>query len=362
MTQYTLTQLALLIEDAVTTALPDTLWVRAEIASLTERNGHAWFDLVEKDARGGLLAARMRANCWSSIWGMLRAFFREETGTDLQAGMQILIEAEVTHHPVYGLSLNIVGIDPKYTAGDLAQQRQHTLKKLEEEGVLELNKSLTLPRLTQRLAVISSDTAAGYEDFCHQLDESGFRFHTDLYPAVMQGENAERSIIAALSAVAQRENDYDAVIIIRGGGATTDLSCFDSYDLCNHCAQFPLPLLTGIGHTRDISVLDIVAHTALKTPTAVAAFLIDRQNTLLQQIGDLRQRLAHIAERHVMLRRHRIDLLRQRLDACSPERIYERGYSRLTANGQLVRSVSDIRSGQLLCTHLTDGVIQSTAL
>lgn len=357
--QYSLTEVANLVGGVLSECLPESLWVRAEIGSLSERGGHAYMDLVEKSSRGGLLSAKMRGVCWSDTWGMLQAWFQQETDTALRAGMQVLLEVEVSHHAVYGLSLVVVGIDPRYTAGDIAQQRQQTIARLRAEGVLDMNKSLTLPTLTRRLAIVSSDRAAGYEDFCDQLAAGGFPFRTALYSATMQGDNAEQSIIHALSAIAERAEEYDAVVIIRGGGATSDLSCFDQYNLCNHCAQFPLPVLTGIGHTRDVSVLDTVAHTALKTPTAVAAFLNDRMAAEAERIRQLRQRLGRTAEHQILVRRHRIELLRQRLEACSPARIYALGYSLLTVEGRVVRSVADVRRGQHVTTHLADGEVRS---
>lgn len=357
--QYRLSEVANMVGVVIGECMPESLWVRAEIGSLSERGGHAYMDLVEKSSRGGLLSAKMRGVCWSDTWGMLQAWFAQETGTVLHAGMQVLLEVEVSHHPVYGLSLVIVGIDPRYTAGDIAQQRQQTLERLRTDGVLGMNRSIELSTLVRRLAIISSDQAAGYEDFCDQLRAGGYRFETELYRATMQGDNAEQSIIRALGAIAERQEEYDAVVIIRGGGATSDLSCFDQYELCSHCAQFPLPILTGIGHTRDVSVLDTVAHTALKTPTAVASFLLERMANESERIRQLRQRLGRTAEHQILVRRHHIALLRQRLESCSPARIYALGYSLLTVDGRVVRSVTDVRRGQRVTSHLADGEVQS---
>ena len=295
--------------------------------------------------------------------------------------MQVLVEVEVNYHTVYGLSLNIVNIDPQYTLGDMARQRQETIRRLQEEGIMDMQKELLLPTLTRRIAVVSAESAAGYGDFCDQLYASPYPFTTQLFAATMQGDNAERSIIAALGAIATQEEDFDAVVIIRGGGATTDLSCFDRYNLCAHCAQFPLPVISGIGHTRDVSVLDMVANTALKTPTAVAAFLIERMEVQAARIEDLQQRLLRTADRQLLLRQHRIDewqqrleqanrqlllmqshkldLLEQRIAACSPERIYRMGYSLLKCNGKAVRSVHDVQTGDILTTYMQDGQIES---
>jgi exodeoxyribonuclease VII large subunit len=282
---------------------------------------------------------------------MLNAYFESETGQRLQAGMKVLVEAEVQYHPVYGLSLSIIGIDPAYTIGDIAQQRQKTIAQLQADGLLDAQQLLPLPSLIRRIAVISSPNAAGYEDFKHQLDNSPYRFETQLFGATMQGEGAVKSIIAALEGIA----GFDAVAIIRGGGATTDLSCFDNYELCAVCAQFDLPILSGIGHTRDVSVLDLVAHEALKTPTAVAEWLIHRMDEQMAKVADLMLRLQRTAERQILIRRHRVELLEQRLATCNPERIYQRGYSLLTKNGKIIRSVNELLPGDKVTTHLADG-------
>ena len=379
MNSLSLSELCTLIGEAITQRLPDTYWVRAEVAALSEKGGHLYLDLVEKGQRG-LFVARQRAVCWSGVQQMLCAYFTQETGTHLQAGMQVLLEVAVRFHPTYGLSLEIRNIDPQYTMGDLARQRQETISRLQEEGVLEMQRMLTLPTLTQRLAVISSADAAGYEDFVHQLTLSGYRFHTVLFPATMQGERAERSMLAALNAVMAEEDRYDAVVIIRGGGATTDLTCFDSYSLCAHCAQFPLPILTGIGHTKDVSVLDMVAYCALKTPTAVAAFLIDGISAQAARVETLLQRLQQTASRQVLLRTHRVEQLQSRLQyaavqrlsyeknrienlnhrvvLANPERIYRMGYTLLRSQGKVLRSVKDVREGDLVSAEWIDGNVE----
>ena len=361
MASLTLSQLCELIGEALDGGLASTYWVRAEISSLSEKGGHMYLELVEgKDAK-------MRATCWAETKEMLMAYFESETGQKLQVGMAILVEAEIQWHAVYGLSLSIVGIDPSFTLGDIARQRQQTIAQLQADGLLDAQQLLTLPTLIRRIAVISSPQAAGYEDFKHQLDNSGYRFETQLFGATMQGEGAEKSIIAALEEISNVQStmsnvQYDCAAIIRGGGSTTDLSCFDRYTLCAVCAQFELPILTGIGHTRDIAVLDLVAHKALKTPTAVAEWLIHRMDEQMNNIAELLLRLRRTAERQVMLRQHRVELLEQRLKACNPERIYARGYSLLTKNGHIIRSISELLPGDTITTHLADGDIQSTVL
>lgn len=361
MQQYSLSELCFAIEQSLALTMNDTYWVRAEIISLSTRSGHCYMELVEK-ANNDLLSAKVRATCWSNTWDMLSAYFMHEAGCALKSGMKVLLQVEVSFHSVYGLSLNVVGIDPRFSIGEIVKQRDLVIKRLQDEGVAQMNKSLTLPTLIKRIAVVSSDSAAGYEDFCTQLQESGFCFSTTLYTAIMQGDNAERSIIRALEQIANTEEDFDAVVIIRGGGATTDLTCFDSYELCSHVAQFPLPIISGIGHTKDISVLDLMAHTSLKTPTAVAAFLIDRMAVQQEYLQRLFNRLQQTAQRQILIRRHRLELLNQRLEARSPERIYKMGYSLLMINGKVVRSVQDVESNSILTTHLIDGAIQSKTI
>ena len=372
MAPLTLSELCYLIGEALDDSLAPSYWVKAEISSLSERGGHLYLDLIDSPPSGGRGAsAKMRATCWAGNKEILMAYFESETGQPLQAGMSVLVEAEIQYHAVYGLSLSIVGIDPSYTLGDIARQRQQTIAQLKADGLLDAQQLLPLPTLIRRIAVISSPQAAGYEDFKHQLDASPYRFETTLFGATMQGETAARSILAALEEISNtslpsmEESElglpYDAVVIIRGGGATTDLSCFDNYELCAVCAQYELPVLTGIGHTRDISILDLVAHEALKTPTAVAEWLIHRLDEQSARIENLFLRLARTAERQILIRRHRVDLLEQRLAACNPERIYRMGYSLLTKNGQVIRSVSDIHPGDVVTSHLADGTIDLTA-
>ncbi len=371
MRSYTLSELCDEIGDALHECLAPSYWVKAEISSLSTKAGHLYLELVESRQSSNNLkqsqttsniSAKMRATCWSGTNELLMAYFESETGQRLQPGMAVLVEAEVQFHAVYGLSLSIVGIDPSYTLGDIARQRQQTINQLQQDGLLEAQQLLSLPTLIRRIAVISSASAAGYEDFKHQLDLSPFNFHLSLFPATMQGESAAKSIIAALEEISQQpgqtcksQQPYDAVVIIRGGGATTDLSCFDNYELCAVCAQYEIPIISGIGHTRDVSVLDMVAHKALKTPTAVAEWLIHRMDEQAERINLLLTRLQRTAERQILIRQHRVELLEQRLASCNPERIYRLGYSLLTKNGKVVRSVTDLQPGDIVTTHLQDG-------
>ena len=369
MAPLTLTEFCRLIGAVLEENFDGSYWVKAEIASLTQRGGHLYLELIDTPSAGRGPSAKIRATCWSGTQEMLCAYFRAETGQSLQTGMTVLVEVELQYHTLYGLSLSIVGIDPAYTLGEIAQQRQKTIAQLEADGLLEAQRLLPLPTLIRRIAVISSPSAAGYEDFKHQLDSSPYRFETTLFGATMQGDAAESSILAALEEISNCQTGlsgeaglFDAVVIIRGGGATTDLSCFDSYTLCAVCAQFELPILTGIGHTRDISVLDLVARESLKTPTAVAEWLIHRLDEQSERIQTLELRLQRTAERQILLRRHRIELLEQRLAALNPERIYRRGYSLLTKDGQVIRSVTSLQPGDRITTHLSDGSITSEVI
>ena len=381
MKQYTLSELCSCIDEALSMELNDTYWVRAEIASLTER-GHCYMELVEK-AKNNAIAAKLRATCWQHVYHLLSAYFANETGQTLAVGMQVLLQVEVSFHAVYGLSLNVVGIDPTFTLGDLARQRQLTIQRLQEDGVMDLQRSLPLPLLPRRVAVISAADAAGYGDFCHQLQSNsgGFRFRTQLFPAVMQGEQSPASIIVALQQIAATTDLYDLVVIVRGGGATTDLRNFDDYSLAFHCANFPLPIIAGIGHTRDVSVVDMVVHTSVKTPTAAAEWLIAAMQTQADRLGELQLRLQRVVQMAVRKQHSKLDALWQSLRFAtqrrlhrqrtqlefwektialhSPERIYRMGYSLTTVNGKIVKSISDVKAGDQLLTHTADGTITS---
>lgn len=381
MKQYSLLELCEWIQEVVENELPDRYWVRAEIASMSVR-GHCYMELVEK-SENGILAAKMRATCWSNVYALLSAYFAQETGQSLHVGLQVLLEVSVEYHAVYGLSLNVWNIDPTYTLGDLAKQRQATIRQLTEDGVMELQRALEVPSLPRRVAVISSADAAGYGDFCDQLKHNrfGFAFVTQLYPAVVQGDTAARSIINALGAIAAQEEEWDVVVIIRGGGASTDLSCFDDYMLASHCAQFPLPIVAGIGHTRDVSVVDMVVHASVKTPTAAAEWLVERVAEQVERVGGLQLRLERAVQGAVSKEKNRLVVYHQRMMSAvyqalarekgklnlwqktvelhSPERIYRMGYSLTTVNGKVVRGAQDVAKGDVIETHLRDGVIQS---
>ena len=381
-------------------------WIRAEISEIRENaNGHCYLELIEKDASGKLIVAKTKAAIWADTYRMLKPYFKEETGQSLNVGLKILVEIAVNFHEVYGFSCVIRDIDPSFTLGDLAKKRRETIEKLKEDGVWEMNKSLEFPQPLNRIAVISSASAAGYGDFQDQLqsNKKGYKFYIKLFPAVMQGEAASSSIIEALDAIYTCASFFDAVAIIRGGGATTDMLAFDEYDLAAHCAQFPLPVITGIGHDRDESIVDMVAHTRCKTPTAVAAFLIDKmaeteadllflQNKILNNVsgylaeernylsritGTIRQKPVWVLQRErqtveergrkmeLLIRnllekeQYKMKLYEKTLSLVSPANILKKGYSLTAKNGKIVRSVNELEIGDVITTILPDGKKQS---
>lgn len=325
---YSLYELTRTVQEAVYDTLPDTYRVTAEISELrVNASGHCYLELVEKSPSGNELLARARAVIWNNLYPSIKAYFEEETHQTLTCGIKVLVEVKVNFHPLYGFSLTITDIDPSYTIGDLAMRRKEILRRLEEEGIADMNKELPLAELPQRIAVISSDTAAGYGDFCHQLagNTHHFNFTTRLFPAVMQGDRVEKSIIRALDHISERLDDFDVVVIIRGGGATTDLAGFDSLALAENCAQFPLPIITGIGHERDDTVLDLISHTRVKTPTAAAEFLIacmtkaeERLQTSITALADsVRKRMDSeqaLIDRYTRLLPLLYDMVRNRED------------------------------------------------
>jgi len=381
MKQYSLSELCQNIEEVLAEEFASTYWVRAEVASLSVR-GHCYMELVEKASTKNI-AAKVRATCWQQMYGILSPYFEAETGQKLSVGMQVLLEVEVSFHAVYGLSLNIVGIDPTFTLGDMARQRQETIQRLKDDGVMDMQSSLEIPSLPRRIAVISSADAAGYDDFCHQLENNsgGFQFRTQLFAAIMQGEQSAKSIIQSLQQIADEIDKWDIVVIVRGGGASTDLRNFDDYELASHCAQFPLPIIAGIGHTRDISIVDMVVHSSVKTPTAAAEWLInamqqqaDRiaelytrlqraiQHTINQQhirIEQLQQALQFTSKKHLYQLRSQLEMWQKTIELHSPERIYRMGYSLTTVDGKVVKSIHDVKAGQQLQTHTADGTITS---
>jgi len=395
-----------LVKRSIRSCLPDTYWVQAELSDVRSNySGHCYLEFIQKDASGNNLIAKARGTIWSNVFKMLKPYFEQETGQAFAAGIKVLVEVSVEFHELYGHSFTVLDIDPTYTVGDMERKRREILRQLEEEGVIDLNKELEMPMLPQRIAVISSATAAGYGDFCNQLanNSRGYGFQSELFPAVMQGERVEESILSALDAINHRLDEFDVVVIIRGGGATSDLSGFDTYLLAASCAQFPLPIITGIGHERDDTVIDKVAHTRVKTPTAAAEFLIAKmdqcadaldemsaqlmqgvRNRLLwehrrmerlkqripsavyKRIADAKyglitvQRDLQMASRQFLsIKKHRLELLQQRLDDALPEKQLARGYSITLKDGKAVKDASVLKEGDKLVTVLHQGNVES---
>ena len=302
------------LQQQVKGSLDDTfsmpVWVKAEISEMTvNRSGHCYLDLIETGSGTDTVIARCRATIWSYTFRMLKPYFETTSGQTFTEGLKVLLQAKVEYHEVFGFSLNIRDIDPVYTLGDLARQRREIIRKLQEDGVFEMNKELELPLVTQRIAIISSPTAAGLQDFLDQLHNNPhqFVFYTKLFPAVMQGNEAPRSIMNALDLVFEYEDMFDAVVIIRGGGAQIDLACFDQYELAFNVAQFPLPVITGIGHDKDDTVIDMVAHTRMKTPTAVAEFLISGALQFSQQLNELESHFIELVNEQLEENKNRLN-------------------------------------------------------
>ena len=414
LSHYTLRQLNLMVRDAIAMQLPDEYWVEAELSECRERGGHCYMELVEKDDNNNTPVARASAKCWRQTWQMMQPYFERTTGQPLRAGLKVLLKVYAQFHEAYGFSWIVTDIDPTYTLGDMARRRQEIIRKLKEEGVFDLQRELHIPLFAKRIAVISASNAAGYGDFCRQLEDNeyGFRFSVQLFSATMQGELVESSVISALNDVysqsqqltAQGQQPYDVVVIIRGGGATADLSGFDTLALAENVAQFPLPIITGIGHDRDESILDMVANTHVKTPTAAATLLIDHlaqtlrrieeaQNRLTmyihQRISSYQVRLSNIAvlipnlalqtvanahhridllesripitiERRITNQKHLLEQLNIKLQSLDPQILLSRGYSITLKDGRAVRDPQQLKSGDTLETRVEKGTIKST--
>lgn len=402
MDALTLLDLNGLVRRHLEQTLSGTYWVQAELSDVRMHGaGHCYLEFIQKDSRGNNLVAKARGVIWSNVFRLLKPYFEESTGRAFASGIKVQVEVSVVFHELYGYSLTVHDIDPTYTLGDMAQRRREILARLEEEGVLTLNKELSMPVLPQRVAVISSASAAGYGDFCDQLSRNprGYHFSVELFPALMQGDRVEESILTALDKIMVRADSFDVVVIIRGGGATSDLSGFDTYLLVTACAQFPLPIVTGIGHERDDTVLDMVAHTRVKTPTAAAEFLITCMDEAADHLGTLIERLHSAAQlllkqEHIRLdmcrhripatvyRRlsdarlslqsvdvrfrqsvpsmfvryhHRLELLQQRIADASPDRLLARGYSITLKAGRVLKDTSSLQSGDVVETRLAKG-------
>lgn len=405
-TAISLYELNNLVRGVIANTFTQLFWIRAEMSDVRiAQNGHCYLEFIEKDSQNRTIIAKARASIWANVFRLLKAYFESETGQTFTSGLKVLVQVSVEFHELYGYSLNVQSIDPTYTLGDQARNRVLIIKQLEDEGVLTLNKELELPTLVHRIAIVSSATAAGYEDFCNQLDNNtdGYVFYTHLFPAIMQGEKTEDSIISALDQIYQNTDKFDAVVIIRGGGATSDLSSFDSYLLAANCAQFPLPIITGIGHERDDTVLDVVAHTRAKTPTAVAEFLIQRlqstamrmyelQNAIvtvtstklndesiflstlathfsyitkdrtkdqLTKLNVITQRLKSASEKIIQQEKYRLAEKEQFLKLISPQNILKKGYTLTLKDNKIVTSGEELKKGDSITTRFFDGSVTS---
>lgn len=403
MEAITLQQLNQQVASVIHATFDEPVWITAELSDVrVANNGHCYMQLVEKDPKRGTMLAFANAHIWANRWWLIRDSFQRQTGQSFQSGLKVMLLVEVTMHEAYGYSLNILDVDPTYTLGEMARRRMEILAQLKQDGVIDMNRELLFPALPQRIAIISAEGAAGYGDFCHQLhdNEWGLCFYTHLFPAIMQGQQTESSVISALERIALNEDLFDVVVIIRGGGASADLASFDSYELALNIANFPLPVITGIGHDRDQTVLDHVAHTSVKTPTAAAALLID---TLSQQLSTLQQlqediidntrgriereqlrlhrvinlvrgthialgqqinRLTLTAERIKLLSTQRLQNDQQKLSyiertiqMAQPDNLLKRGFSITRINGHAVRSASEVPPGAELQIQTADGVI-----
>lgn len=400
----TLSQLNSLVKDAIEGSMDYAYWVQAEISSLSVR-GHCYFDLVEKEDRSNTPVAKARANCWANQWQYISQNFLEVTGSPLASGMKVLLLVQPTFHISFGFAYRVMDIDPTFTVGDMQRKRDEIVRKLKEEGIFDLQKQLPFSAFAKNIAVISADTAAGYGDFCNQLfaNSSDFAFKVELFQAAMQGEAVEQSVISALNSIFERIDEFDCVVIIRGGGAVSDMSGFDSLALAENVAQFPLPIITGIGHERDNCVLDLISHTRVKTPTAAAVFLIEnlvstlelitraqdrieraallqmqneklrlqtlsnripalfslvcsKQTAMLDQLYErIKNRICHNLESE----NHRLQLLSERVKLLDPELLLQRGYSMTMIGNKIVTSASQINPGDVLTTKLKDGSVTS---
>ncbi len=381
----TLCQLLDRIEKTLEDALPGRYWISAEIGEIkVNASGHCYLDLIDRSEDKGAATAKVQAIIWSSAYRMIRPFFETSTGMTLEKGIRVLVSAQVQYSPLYGLSLIINDIDPSFTIGEQELLRQKTIKQLQEEGMFGINGALEIPPLPRRIAVVSSVNAAGYRDFMTHLNENdyGFNFVATLFSAVMQGESAPASIISALESVAHNSQDFDLVLIIRGGGAAQDLVCFDDYHLAINIAQFPIPVITGIGHDHDFHIADMVAHTSVKTPTAVADFIIDifareeqqldfisrrvvlSMKTLLMNETTKTERLISRIKEAIRNHRtgnlHRMDLIERRVTSASSSEILRRGFSIALKNGRKISTVADVVRGDEIKLIVSDGVIDCT--
>lgn len=404
--QITLTELQGLIRDKIYEALPGAYWVIAEIAEMKVHTaGHCYLELTGTETPGGKVTARARATIWASKFRSLNTYFNASTGIPLRAGITILFRATVEYHELYGLSLNITDIDPAYTAGDMALRREAIIRRLTAEGVLSMNSGLPLTPYPRNIAVVSSSKAAGYQDFINHLVNNpyGYAFRITLFEAVMQGETTRASVTEALDSISEMISEFDVVVIIRGGGSTIDLSWFDSYEIAYHVTQFPLPVLTGIGHEKDQSVTDMVAWKALKTPTAVAGFIVERtmecENNIIgmaeslvsavegameaaeERLSSIQNRITATARLMVRLKEEKLsnhagrlarasanvlnrakeatDRMEDALRHLNPAGVLRRGFTLTSRNGTIIQSASELKQGDTIKTYFAEGTAES---
>lgn len=403
--RFTLFELNRLVKEVIECEMPHEYWVEAELSECRESRGHCYLELIQKEERNPTPIAKALAKCWASKWMLIKPYFERVTGERLHVGMKVLLKVYPQFHEAFGFSWIVTDIDPNYTLGDMARKRLEIIRQLKEEGVFDLQKELQLPLFCQRIAIISSETAAGYGDFCDQLHNNpyGFQFKTQLFPAIMQGEDMEQSMIQALNHINDLQETFDCVVIIRGGGATSDLSGFDTLSLAENVANFPLPIITGIGHERDETILDMVSHTRVKTPTAAAALLIEHLNQVLDAVNDaqmhltgyvqqklstlsiqlssiqeaiprlfsivktrqkanieaLETRLPLLIERRLTAESHRLQLLEEKTKSLDPRLLLKRGYSITLFKGKAVRDPLILQEGDEIETHLEKGTIVS---
>ncbi|MCQ2165949.1 MAG: exodeoxyribonuclease VII large subunit [Bacteroidales bacterium] len=349
------------VKDEIEAAIPDSVWVRAEIASISvRRNGHCYMDIVQSE--GGSVVAQARAIAWAGVYGQIAPYFESVTGAPLSIGQQVLLRVRVNYSQNYGFSLIVDDIDPEYTLGDAQRVRMETLERLRREGLLETQRELVLADLPYSLAVISAPDAAGYRDFTRHLEgnQYGYRFGITLYPATMQGAGCAASIAGALGEIASSGRNYDAVLILRGGGGKLDLACYDEYELCAAVALHPFPVLTAVGHDQDVHLCDMVAYEALKTPTALADRFIEIYADSEAGLNELRQRLKNARMTRLTLMQGRLDVLRARLEAADPRRLLEKGFVLvLGSDDHLLKKASDARVGDSVTLLMKDGRVRT---
>ncbi|MDP3453682.1 MAG: exodeoxyribonuclease VII large subunit [Bacteroidales bacterium] len=381
----TLTQLQERIRGALDEAIPGKYWLRAETGEVkVNSTGHCYLELIDKEREGGSISAKIQAVIWGSTYRMLKPYFETATGRALSRGITVLVSAQVQYSPVYGLSLVISDIDPSYTIGEQELIRQKTILRLKEEGMFGVNTSLLMPLLPRRLAVVSSESAAGYRDFVNHLEKNdyGFNFSITLFSAPLQGDSAPAGIIAAMERVAETQERFDLLLILRGGGAAQDLVCFDDYNLAINIAQFPLPVITAIGHDHDHHIADMVSHTFLKTPTAAAAYIIDlfvaeeqqliflsrRVSLALQtriqaeitKCERIKERISNTLRSRLREEEHKLEIVERRISSSNPLLLLYKGYTLAVKDGRRVRSVKDVSCGDAIMLILTDGFLNCT--